>query len=71
MLIAGGGVRGGRVVGASDAIASEPRDQPIHAARVASTVLHALGVDSRTTIPDADGNSIPVLEGEPIAELFC
>jgi uncharacterized protein (DUF1501 family) len=60
MLLAGGGVQGGRVVGTSDKHAAEPKDRPVTPQEVAATVYHALGIDPRT-----QGISAP-----PIAELF-
>lgn len=59
MLLAGGGVKGGQVIGASDRLASEPCDRPIHASEIAATVYHALGVDPR-----------PYTEAAPVRELF-
>src|SRR5206468_336099 len=41
-LVAGGGVRGGRVVGESDARAERPRDNPLTPADLAATVQHAV-----------------------------
>ncbi len=45
-LIAGGGTRGGRVVGASDARAAHPADRPLSPADVAATVQQAIGITS-------------------------
>jgi hypothetical protein len=45
-LMAGGGVRGGRVIGASDARAERPADRPVTPADVAATVQHAIGITS-------------------------
>jgi len=53
MLLAGGGVRGGAVVGASDAIGAYPADRPIDARMVPATVLHAMGIDPANHIPAA------------------
>jgi hypothetical protein len=47
VLMAGGGVRGGQVIGSSDAHAEAPRDRPVHASQIAATVSHVLGIDSR------------------------
>jgi uncharacterized protein (DUF1501 family) len=57
VLFAGGPVRGGQVIGASDSQGLEPKDRPVHAAEIAATVLHALGVD----------DAVPA---EPVGELF-
>ncbi len=45
-LVAGGGVRGGRVVGASDARAERPRERPLSPADLIATVHQAIGVTS-------------------------
>jgi hypothetical protein len=45
-LLAGGGVKGGRVVGASDARGSHPHDRPVTPADLAATVHHAAGITS-------------------------
>jgi hypothetical protein len=70
VLFAGGGVRGGQVVGASDRIGAEPRDRPVSAAEVAATVYHALGIDRGTRLPGPDGRRLPVVEADPVAEVF-
>ncbi len=70
MLMAGGGVRGGQVIGASDAHAAKPRDRPIQPAEVVATVYHALGIDPATRLPTADGRPVPLIEAKPILELF-
>jgi uncharacterized protein (DUF1501 family) len=69
-LLAGGGVKGGRVVGASDATASEPKDRPVTPAELVATVYHALGIPADTTIPGPDGMPVPVVEAAPVRELF-
>jgi uncharacterized protein (DUF1501 family) len=70
IVFAGGGVRGGQVIGASDAIGSEPKDRPISPAEVAASIYHALGVDASTRLPGSGGQRIPVATARPIAELF-
>jgi uncharacterized protein (DUF1501 family) len=70
ILFAGGGVRGGQVVGSSDHIGSEPRDRPVTPAEVAATIYQALGIDSRTLIPGTDGHMTPLVTAAPIVELL-
>ncbi len=70
VLFAGAGVRGGQVVGSSDATASEPKDRPVSPAEVAATVYRALGVDGKTLLTTADGQRVPVAEAAPVEELF-
>lgn len=69
-VFAGGGVKGGRVIGASDAIASEPKDRPVHAADIPATIFHALGIGPDATIPGPSGSPVLAYTGRPIGELF-
>jgi hypothetical protein len=70
ILFAGGGVKGGQVVGASDRVASEPKDRPVTPAEVAATVYNALGIDPKTRLPGPEGRPVPLTEVEPVHELF-
>ena len=63
-------MRGGQVVGASDAIGSEPRDRPITPAEVAATIYRGLGVDLNTRLPGPENQPLPLVEAEAIHELF-
>jgi hypothetical protein len=45
MWLAGGGIKGGQVVGATDAIGLHAVDDPIHFRDVHTTILHQLGLD--------------------------
>lgn len=45
-LAAGGGVRGGRVIGESDARAERPHERPLTPADLAATIHHAVGITS-------------------------
>jgi len=45
-LVAGGGVRGGRIIGTSDAKAARPADTPLTPADLNATVLHLVGLTS-------------------------
>src|SRR5262245_10464980 len=64
-LLAGGGVRGGRVVGESDARGERPHDRPMTPADMAATVHHAVGITSE----QAQSLGLAV-QGKPIEELF-
>jgi hypothetical protein len=70
VLFAGAGVRGGQVVGSSDATASEPKDRPVTPAEVAATVYKALGIDPGTRLPGPDNALVPVATAAPVDELF-
>jgi hypothetical protein len=45
MWMAGGGIRGGQSVGATDELGASAVDQPMHVRRLHATVLHQLGLD--------------------------
>jgi hypothetical protein len=64
-LLAGGGVRGGRVVGESDARAERPHDRPVTPADVAATVHHCVGITSEQA--QTLGLAVP---GKVMEELF-
>jgi hypothetical protein len=68
--IAGGPVKGGRVVGSSDAKGAFPLDNPKDPQDVLATIYRHLGVDTEKHYLDHSGRPIITLPfGEPIAEL--
>jgi hypothetical protein len=72
ILMAGGGIKGGQVIGSSDEIGSAPKDRPTTPAQVAATVFRGLGIDMATELPGAGNRPLPLVDRgvEPIAELF-
>jgi hypothetical protein len=70
VLMAGGGVRGGQVYGASDAIGARPVDKPLRPDDITATVFHALGLDPETIIHDQLHRPMPISAGLPIRALF-
>lgn len=72
-LIAGGGIRGGRVVGASDRDAMEPAERPVKPSDLHATVCHALGIDHEKEVyTPQDRPMVLVREGaKPVKELFA
>ena len=70
-LLAGGGMRTGQVIGATNRLAEEAIDRPVHMQDVFATLYHNLGIDvSRTTIADHNGRPQFLLDRqEPIREL--
>ena len=69
-LIAGGGIRGGSIYGASDEIAKFPKENPVNPKDITATILHAMGVPSGSTLPDLTGRPHLLYGGSPILELF-
>jgi hypothetical protein len=71
VLLAGGGVKGGRVYGSSDATGAYPHDNPVRPDDITATVFHALGFDPETTIQDQLGRPMPISAGRPLQALFA
>jgi hypothetical protein len=70
-LLAGGGLRTGQVIGATDRLAAEAVERPVQFQEVFATLYHTLGIDlSSTTIADLTGRPQYLAGGhEPIREL--
>jgi hypothetical protein len=68
-LLAGGGIRGGAVYGASDHRAAYPKDRPVSPEDFGATLFHALGVPPETRL-GADGFTKPASTGKPLEDLF-
>ncbi len=69
-LLAGGGVKGGYVHGASDRLGARPALHPVTPADLAATLFWRFGIDPATEIRDQTGRPYRVADGEPIRELF-
>jgi hypothetical protein len=69
VFFAGGGTRGGTVVGASDRNGAFPASCPQSPESLAATIYHALGIPQTAVWPDALGRPHQVYYGEPIAGL--
>jgi hypothetical protein len=70
VLLAGAGIRGGSVYGASDRIAAYPTDKPVSPSDLAATLYSTLGIDPRIEIPDRMGRSHRLAAGRALQELF-
>jgi hypothetical protein len=70
LWVAGGGLKTGQVIGATDARGERATSQPIHMQNVLSTLYPLLGIDPSLTIRDHNGRPQYLLENrEPVAEL--
>ena len=69
---AGGGVKGGRVVGMSDRIGGVPVERPVEPSEVLATIYHSLGLDLETKLPGPQGRPFPLVDSgkHEIHELF-
>ena len=72
VYFAGGGVKGGQAVGASDPIGGVPADRPVGPGEVVSTIFHSLGLDLDTILPGPAGRPFPIVDfgKREIHELF-
>jgi hypothetical protein len=71
MVLAGGGIRGGLVVGESDSRGAFPKDFPVTPADIHATVFTALGYDPhRVTYQSPEGRPFPLSDGTPIRPLL-
>lgn len=71
VLVAGGGIKGGRLIGSTDAKGERPKDRPLTPSDLHATIFQVLGVDQRVSFPDFTGRPTFIIEqGESISELF-
>ncbi len=69
-ILAGAGIRGGAVYGRSDSTATYPEENPVSPHDYTATMMHALGIDSETTLPDLLGRPHRLYGGRPLLDLF-
>jgi uncharacterized protein (DUF1501 family) len=69
--LAGAGVRGGQVYGASDRWAAYPARDPVSPDDLGATMLHALGVEPATELVDPLGRRLRANNGTPLVSLFA
>ena len=71
MCLAGGGLRHGQVIGASERDGGQIKERPVTPGDLAATIYRYFGVPLDTTYLDHSGRPIfAVIDGEPIGELF-
>jgi uncharacterized protein (DUF1501 family) len=70
VVLAGGGIRGGQLHGASDRLGAYPATSPVTPEDLAATIYHALGIDPRTTLWDQEHRPITLNRGTPLVSLF-
>ncbi len=70
-MVAGGGLKGGVVVGATNDKAEHPVERAMKPSCLLATIYRVLGIDPSLAFNDHAGRPIPIIsEGEAIAELF-
>ncbi len=70
VTLAGAGIRGGLVHGASDRMAAYPAQDPVAPEEIAATIYHALGISPSTEVVDHSGRPLPLASGKPLLSLF-
>ena len=70
MLLAGGGVRGGNVIGATDKIAAYPTSNRQTPENLAATMYHTLGIPRTAIWKDVDGRPYELYRADPIPDLL-
>jgi len=70
VVLAGGGVRGGTIYGASDRIGAYPALDPVTPGDLAATIYWRFGIDIMAEMRDLTGRPYRLADGEPIQRLF-
>jgi len=71
-FMAGGGLRGGQVIGSSDKDGYEPHDRPVKVPDLHATVCHALGIDPAKEVMTPLQRAMKLVDGgETVKELFA
>lgn len=70
IALAGGGVRGGVLVGASDRLGAEPTESPLKPCDYLATVFHCLGFPPETTLYDVENRPFQISKGEVIRSVL-
>ena len=71
MALAGGGLRHGQVIGASESDGGHIKDRPVTPGDLAATIYRHMGIPLDTVYLDPTGRPRPIVDvGEPLAELI-
>jgi len=68
VLFAGGGVKPGRVIGATDKTGSAPTSDPVSVADILRTVFYLMGIDSDKSYLTPLGRPVPIVDGGRVVE---
>ena len=60
IAMAGAGVGRGNIIGESDRLAGDVKSHPVSPKDILATILHLMGIDAHTTIPDRQDRPVPV-----------
>ncbi len=69
--LAGGGIRGGQAIGATNRLGEYATERPVHSQEIMATLYHQLGIDTAsTTLIDPTGRPQYLVEHDPVPELI-
>jgi hypothetical protein len=72
VLLAGAGIRGGSIYGASDGHAAFVMDKPAHVRDICATIYHCLGIDPEMPVYDQGHRPVPIAHGgQPLTEILA
>ncbi len=71
VVLAGGGIRGGQIIGSSDQIGAYPREQPVDPADIQASIYHRFGLDPQQEMHDRLRRPIPLSVGTPVRQLIA
>ena len=70
VMVAGGGLKGGQVVGATNRLGERPAERPLRPGDVHHTIYHVLGMNPETAFLNPAGRPVPAIDhGELIREV--
>jgi len=69
-LLAGGGIQGGQIYGATDRHAAYVKDKPVTPDDLGATLYHAFGLPPETAIHDRNNRPFRISDGKPLTVLF-
>ena len=70
-VLAGGGIKGGAILGESDALGEAPKARPIGHQDVLATIYHQLGINTHKTYFNEAHRPVEILNyGQPIQEIL-
>ena len=69
-IVAGAGIPGGKLYGASDATGSSPKENPVHPTDLLATVYYTLGIDPAMEIRNHLDQPRELVKGNPLTGLW-
>lgn len=69
-VLAGAGIAGGQVLGASDKHGAYPAVDPLNAGHLPATIFHLLGINTQGTFRDRAGRELSISDAQPLFKLL-